>query len=170
MKLLAALVVVMAGTYLGLWGAARLRQRPLDLERLAGGLDLLATEIGHGLTPLPDALLRVQGAIRGPVAHLFGAAARNLGSGQGSVARAWADAVDEMVPRTALSPRDVDILMSLGEVLGKSMSADQLRHLQLARDRLALAISESKDEAHRGERLRIYLGVLGALALVLIVW
>lgn len=169
MKLVGAALVVLAGTCLGVAGALRLRQRPLDLDRLAGALDVLSTEIGHGLVPLPAALERAAAATRGSTGRVFAVAAREVGAGM-QVADAWTKAVKDALPYTALTRSDADILMSLGSVLGRSLRDDQLRHVALARDRLAGACREARDEAHRGEKLRVYLGLLGAVALVLVLW
>ena len=147
-----------------------MRQRPVDLERLAAALDILATDIHHGLVPLPDALQRTARATPAAAGELLARAARLSAAGDMTVAEAWERALDQGIDRTALLAGDTEILRSLGCVLGRSLSDDQLRHLALARDRLAAAAGEAREEARRGERLRVYLGTLGAAALILFLW
>lgn len=150
--------------------AGRLAQRIRDLESLTRGLDLLVTEIGQGLVPLPGALVRASGGMKGPTAALFRAAAHSIQEEQMPVQSAWEKALLEALPLSALYPGDVEVLRSLGTVLGRSLSQDQIRHLELSRKRLESAAQLAQREADKGARLRVYLGILGAVALVIVLW
>jgi stage III sporulation protein AB len=62
----------------------------------------------------------------------------------------------------------LEVLLGLSEVLGASGRADQVRHLALARERLAGQEARAAAERARYERLARYMGVLSGAALVLI--
>ncbi len=141
-----------------------------DLESLCRGMDLLATEVGQGLVPLPQALRRAARGMTGPAASILESTARRMDRGEGTVQQTWRAALEASQPQTALRDADLDILRALGTVLGRSLSQDQVRHLELTRKRLEASASAARQEAERGEKLRVYLGILGSVALVIIFW
>lgn len=141
-----------------------------DLESLCRGMDLLATEVGQGLVPLPQALRRAARGMAGPAASILSGTAQRMDRGEGTVQEAWLAALEASQPQTALRDADLDILRALGTVLGRSLSQDQVRHLELTRKRLEASASAARQEAERGEKLRVYLGILGSVALVIIFW
>ena len=141
-----------------------------DLESLCRGMDLLATEVGQGLVPLPQALRRAARGMASPAASILSGTAQRMDRGEGTVQEAWRAALEASQPQTALRDADLDILRALGTVLGRSLSQDQVRHLELTRKRLEASASAARQEAERGEKLRVYLGILGSVALVIIFW
>lgn len=169
LKLLGAALVVGGPAWAGLALAAGLRRRPRELRQLQTALHVLQTEIDWGATPLPAALARAGAACPGPAGRLFASAAAELAAGDGRGAgEAWAAAVDRAYPELALTPADRDILTALGACLGASHREDQMRHLHLCLDRLALAEREAREQAERGARLWQHLGVLGGLLLAVL--
>ncbi|HLN65194.1 MAG TPA: stage III sporulation protein AB, partial [Symbiobacteriaceae bacterium] len=118
---------------------------------------------------LPEALQAAARAGGSAVGPLFAETARRLVSGEGMTP---GDALREVWQRgaggTALRPDDLAVLMALAGVLGASGRADQVRHLALARERLAGEEARAQEERQRYERLARYLGVLSGAALVLI--
>ncbi|MGE5559790.1 MAG: stage III sporulation protein SpoIIIAB [Chloroflexota bacterium] len=171
LKLLGSGLLVLATTAFGMAVAANYARRPAELRLCVTGLELLETQIGYTSTPLPEALPRVAAALHGPVSRLFSLTARALASGRGFTAgEAWLMAIDRIWDRSAMNDADRELLAALGPHLGASDREDQVKHLALARQRLAAAGSEAEAVAAREGRLWRNLGVLAgaAVALVLI--
>ncbi|MGB9826485.1 MAG: stage III sporulation protein AB, partial [Desulfofundulus sp.] len=105
------------------------------------------------------------------VALLFNLAREELLSPSGSTAReAWEKAIKKFYPTSALVPSDLAILRQLGPALGVSSIQDQSKHLNLAMEQLGMEIMRAEEEASRYVKLWNYLGFLGSLALVLMLY
>lgn len=169
LKLIGALVTLAVPAWAGFQMAARYRRRPAELRALQTGLSVLLTEVEYGATPLPAALRSAARSAGPPVGPLFTETADRLEAGGGMTAgEAWAAALVQTAPATALTPADLEALQALTAVLGASGRQDQVRHLRLALERLAGAEAEAASEQVRYERMYQYVGVLSGLALVLI--
>ena len=165
-----ACCIVAGSSGWGLLIARQLRRRPAELARLAGALQSLRTEVDYARTPLPQALRRAGQSDAGPAGLLLRGTAERLDRGGGAgPADAWSAALAEAGDRSAWAPSDVEELTRLGQALGGSDAADQVRHLALAIARLHTAEGESAALAERQARMWSYLGVLAGLALVLAV-
>ena len=150
------------------WGwerAAELARRPGELRVLRSALQALESEIGFGVTPLPQACQRIAGLYPEPAATLFRAAAVALGPPRSrTAAAAWEEAVEAMARHSALTGEDRDILRALAPYLGATDREDQIRHLRLAMHRLEAAEAAARDLDQRWGRLYRYGGALaGAL-------
>ncbi|MEW6397557.1 MAG: stage III sporulation protein AB [Bacillota bacterium] len=168
-KLLGAVLLLLAGAGTGWQFAARLGQRVKELGSLGLALRVLEREVTVGATPLPVALER-SAQVAGPsVADLLGHAAGRLSDGSGCTAsQAW----EEACARTplCLTVADLEVLRGLGVTLGTSGRADQARHIALTRERLATREQSAREEAERQGKLYRYLGILVPLALLLALW
>jgi stage III sporulation protein AB len=168
-KLAGAVLIVGCTSYAGWQVAGRYARRPAHLRDVATALAVLQTEVEYGATPLPEALIRAAQSGGAAVGPLFADTARRMGAGGGiTPGEAMRAAWQEGAAATALAPSDVGVVLSLAEVLGASGRADQVRHLALARERLAGEEARAQEERARYERLARYLGVLSGAALVLI--
>lgn len=168
LKLLGAVMVVVAFSVLGGVGAASLRERTITLRRAQAALEVLETEIGYLQTPLPSALTRVGKVTGGKVGCFFSAAGRLLGESGFPADTSWREAFQELAATAPLTAEDSEILLALGNILGLSDRPDQSRHLRLARERLKAREAEALEDEARNSRLYRYLGVLAGLALVLL--
>lgn len=168
-KLAGSLLILGATSYGGWQVAGEYSRRPRQLHDLQTALAVLQTEVEYGATPLPDALATAARAAGPQVGALLLSAAGHLQNGAGLTAGdALRTAVAERAPALALRPADWEALLALAAVLGASGREDQVRHLQLARERLAGEEARAIEERARYERVARYAGVLGGAALVLI--
>jgi stage III sporulation protein AB len=169
LKVLGAVLVCLSSSLAGYELAGALTARVRTLRALLVGLQNLETEIHYGATPLPEALREVAGRCGPPTAALFEAAARYLREPEGyTAAEAWEKAVEGWRGEVCLRTGEAAILNGLGTCLGRSDREDQVKHLRLAREQLALCLARTEEEAARGVRLWIYLGLTAGPALVLL--
>ncbi len=82
--------------------------------------------------------------------------------------KAWEKSLSEFREQWALHQEEWDILLSLGEVLGKTDKAGQKSYIELVR--IKFDLQEKKAESDRTQKEKLYksLGVLGGLATVLV--
>lgn len=171
MKLLGAIIIIAASTLYGLYRASMFAERPRQIRGLIHGLNRLSTEIGYGSTPLPDALAKLAGQMKKPLAELFSSIADKLQPGMSvTVKEAWQTTVDAMWSRTAMKRSEKEALLELGQSLGVSDREDQLKHLQLAVKQLQHEEAEARDEQLKYEKLCRSLGVLGGALIVILIY
>lgn len=170
-KLLGAAMVVAAGTIGGMTVAGRYSRRPRELKSLGSALQMLETEIAYGANHMKEALEQVGARCDKAVEPLFSRAAANLSATSGvTAASAWESSLCAYYRGSALSPQDLIILRSLGSSLGISDREDQIKHLDLAMEQIKSENVKAEDEAARNVKLWNYLGFLGGLLLVLILY
>jgi stage III sporulation protein AB len=168
-KLIGGALIVSCTSYMGYQIGGKYARRPQELRDLQTALAVLQTEIDYGATPLPEALLAAARAGGDAVGPLFAASAAGLAAGGGATpGEAMRAAMADWAPSTALKEDDLAVIDALAGVLGASGRADQVRHLALARERLAGEEARAAEERAKYEKLSRYMGVLSGAALVLI--
>lgn len=171
LKLIGAVMIVVASGLAGMALASVYARRPKELRQLRSALQMLETEITYTATLLPDALSQVGSRCEQVVARLFNRTAAELKAMSGCTAReAWEAALEEYTDGTALTASDLSILRNLGNSLGISDQTDQVKHLHLAREQLKATAIRAEEEAARNVKLWNYLGFLGGLMVVLILY
>lgn len=171
LKLTGAVIVILSVGFTGITIANRYSRRLQELRSLLPALQMLETEITYAATLLPEALHLV--ALRCPeiIAPLFEKAAAELFSMSGfTVWEAWGKALEIFSHQSALNKADLAILHNLGGVLGISDRQDRSKHLCLAREQLKIQVEKAEEEAAKNVKLWNYLGFLGGLVVVLILY
>ncbi len=167
-KLIAAGMVVFATSMAGFTIARGYAERPRQLRALQSVLQGLATEIGYGATPLPEAFLRLSQSSPPPVDALFRKAAAVLSCAGTTADEAWGAGLAEFRANSALLQSDLEILEQLGGLIGLSDRTDQERHLLLAVQQLAREETRAEQSRQSNERMWRYLGVLSGILLVIV--
>jgi len=168
-KLVGALLVLLAGTLIGFLEAARYASRPRQIRQMIHALQRLETEIGYGQTPLPEALARLSGGLYAPLDGLLAEAAERLRAPGGKmVSQIWEEVWSGGWDRTDMKAPERETILRLGSTLGSSERADQLKHIRLAIQQLQAEEAAAREEQMRFEKMCRSLGALGA-ALVVIV-
>ncbi|OAT86541.1 stage III sporulation protein SpoIIIAB [Desulfotomaculum copahuensis] len=171
LKLLGAALVLFACGLAGFGVARGYSRRPLELRGLRAALQMLETEIIYTATPLAEAVERVAARAEPRIAPLFARSGEELRAMSGCSAReAWERGLAAFYPATALKPADLAILRQLGTSLGVSDRQDQSKHLHLAMEQLGLEMNKAAREAERQVKLWNYLGFLGGLAVILLLY
>ena len=171
MRLLGALLVLLACGAAGMLLARSLALRRETLRELQVALQLLETEISFTATPLPEALRRVAEKTRTPTRRLFATASQMLRSTPGAaVSQAWDRGLGVLAAAAPLEERDLAVLSDLGQGLGQGDKADQIGKLELAKAQLRQLEEEASEESRRQARLWQTLGFLGGLALIILLY
>jgi len=170
-KLIGACMALAACGGMGLTWARNYQNRPRQLSALQQSLQLLETEIIYGATPLPEAMELVAARSNRESAGLFQLTAAEFRKMDGVTAgEAWDKAVKMFYPDSALSDTDLQVLKRFGVTLGASDKEDQAKHLQLTMNQLKMAAAEAETDARKHSTVYRYLGFLGGLFLVLIIY
>lgn len=171
LKLLGAVLVLVTSSLAGFCVARGFSRRPGELQSLRASLQMLETEITYTATPLAEAMERVGARAEPGIATLFLRAGEELRAMSGCNAQeAWDRALLALYSTTALRPVDLSILRQLGASLGVSDRQDQSKHLRLAMEQLGVQMNRAAEEAGRQVKLWNYLGFLGGLAIILLLY
>lgn len=135
MRLLGAILILLACVGAGQRGAGRLADHCALLLGAEQGVLTLSREIGFRAAPLSQAL-PVAAEAAGAAGELFRRAGDKLAAGEGwGGGEAWRQALAELNP--AWNPAEAAALAAIGAGLGDNDLAGQVRQLELARLRLA---------------------------------
>ncbi|MCW3490280.1 hypothetical protein [Dethiobacter alkaliphilus] len=169
-KWLGALLILAAAAAWGNLQAAQLRRRVKELEEFRLGMRLLAAEIGYTSTPLPRALEHVQERLPGGGVSVFftraGELLRNPEVADANAA--WSRAADEVKEELALTREDWPVLLRAGAGLGSMGRENQIKQLEAAEVQLASHAATAAARCESGEKMWRYLGVMGGLAVVIL--
>ncbi|MFD0586794.1 stage III sporulation protein SpoIIIAB [Paenibacillus sp. GCM10027627] len=169
MKLVGALLILLAGTLIGFQQAARFADRPKQLRQLAHALQRLETEIGFGHTPLPEALERTAESTEAPLDSLFRDAAAGLWSGEAlSFQQSWELAARSRWPETSMKNSELGIMLRLGSSLGISDKEDQMKHIRLTLLQLKSEEDAAREDQRRYEKMWKSLGALLAVLIIIL--
>lgn len=156
---------------MGMTWAGVYEKRPRQLAAIDSALQLLETEIIYGATPLKDAMFRISQSCEPEISGLFKHTALELDKMEGVTAgEAWSQAVQAYRQETALNDNDFKILKRFGASLGISDREDQAKHLELTRSQLKMAAAQAESAAKKNSAMFRYMGFLGGLFLVLILY
>lgn len=120
-KILGAVMIGAACGYFGFKMSFSLKTRAKSLGEIGASLEMLESEINFGANKLKKAFKRADRN------GLFTLAAENME--RKGVSAAWEEAVRAVKQRLCLTDADADILLMLGESIGKSDTEDQIKNI-----------------------------------------
>ncbi|WP_017727004.1 stage III sporulation protein SpoIIIAB [Halalkalibacterium ligniniphilum] len=168
MKLLGAIFIFMATTWIGFELARRLSERPRQLRQLKVALQSLEAEMLYGLSPLAEATENIAKQFPQPVASLFERFSFRLREKEDSVYEAWHEAIKETWGYTDLLQSEQEVLLQFGTTLGQHDREQQQKQIRLTLAHLEREEGEAKERQHRYERMMKSLGVLTGLLLIIL--
>lgn len=170
LKLLGAVLIVLAGTLAGFKRAAQYADRPRHIRGLIAALQRLETEILYGFTPLPEALRRIGLQSKEPLRAFFLRTAEEMSPPlDRSAAEAFQRAMDVHFTAASLKGTEQEILRQLSCTLGTSDRSNQSTHIALALQQLKQEETAAREDQGKYEKMSKSLGLLlGALIVILI--
>ncbi|PKM79023.1 MAG: stage III sporulation protein AB [Firmicutes bacterium HGW-Firmicutes-13] len=170
-KMGGAVLIILSTSLMGFSLAAKYRKRIKELRLLQIAFQMLSSEISYTQTPLPFALREIGRKLSEPVSRFFLEGARLLGECRGKgLEEIWTEAVNKVFPGTCLTDKDRDLLLSVSSFLGISDQYHQEKQIILLLNHLKLSEKEAWESLQKNERMWKYLGVLGGLMLVILLF
>ena len=100
LKMMGAVLIILATTLIGFYCAQRLKERTEQIRALQMVLQMLETEIMYGSSPLAHAFLQISQKNEGLISLLFARASQYLEEWDGvSTFECWQAALDEIQPK-----------------------------------------------------------------------
>lgn len=168
MKFIGMLLIVLAGSGLGLYYSRRLHRQVTTLRQTERVLEAFGQRLRYTAEPLP---VLVDGLAKSEVFRDFSLlqnTARRLPDMP--FAKAFSESVEELIQEGKLPLSSCSILLEFGEGCGRTGRAEQATHMAVYREQ----IGQVRQEAEQIERIRgrIYrtMGFAGGVAVALLLW
>ena len=158
----AFLLIISCGS-LGLYNAARIRKRPVELRECLTALVLLDTEIFWGSTPLPEAFSILRDRTDGAWSGFFAQVSERLQKGEGAQV-AWNNTISSQEKNFCLKQEDWQVIKDVGKGLGRSDREEQHKQIELVRQQIALVKEHAAQWSEKQAKMWSYLGFLGGIA------
>jgi stage III sporulation protein AB len=168
-KIVGSLVVVLSCSFLGFILSRDCSRRPQQLRELQTLLQMFENQINYLSDVLIEAFERVSRVGNSETGSIFGRAAEILGNeGAQSAASAWEQAVRQGIRRTALNREDEEVLIGFGKMLGSTDLDGQIKNIRLTMEALRMQEKKAEESRIKNETMYKSLGILGGIAVVIV--
>ena len=169
MQLLGTMLLAGGAALLGITAAHRTQWRVRDLRMLTEGLRMMLRELSYRLAPLPELLRSAEEGSEGCVKHFFDLCAQGADGLDGRTFHSiWRQSMQDS--KLCLASEERHCLDSLGAVLGRYDSDNQLQALNIAINRLDELRGQAEEQSKRLGKLYSVLGLTaGAFLMILLV-
>lgn len=168
-KILGGLLVIISTSLIGFSYGNQYSNRLKNLVFMEQCIKMLETEIVYGAVPLPDALLNVYKKGNKKVSFIFKEIRDHILENKvEEVYYSFYNVRHILKKDLNFKQQDIEIILSLGRVLGSSNRKDQEKNFQLILNQIILLEKEAKLERDKNEKMFKSLGVLIGLAIVII--
>lgn len=168
MKLIGAILILLATTWVGFEFAKKLSERPRQLRHLKSALQTLEAEIMYGMTPLSEACLQLSKQLPKPISYLFERFSFYLNKQEDSVDRAWEESLSDTWNFTALCESEYEIMRQFGTTLGQHDRTNQQKYIRLTIAHLEREEGDAREKQNRYEKMIKSLGFLTGLLIILL--
>jgi stage III sporulation protein AB len=167
-KMIGALLIIVATTWTGFEMAKQLSERPRQLRALKSALQSLEAEIMYGHTPLHEAARRLASQLSDPIASFFAGFSKKLTDTETTVKDAWQESLQEIWAATALKKSEFEIMKQFGETLGRHDRYSQQKQILLTLTHLEREEVEAREKQIRYEKMVKSIGFLSGLLLIIL--
>lgn len=170
-KLLGSLFIIISSWLIGIEYSKKYSERLNNLKYLQNCIQMLETEIVYSCNQLPNALESIYKKGNIKVSFLFNNIREYLIENKDkSLFETFKYSVEESKDKLYLENDDVEIILSLGRVLGTSDIVDQQKHFKTTIMNLEINQEDAKEKKIKNEKMYKSLGVLFGFAIVLILY
>ncbi len=169
LKIAGSMIVVLSCAFLGYVLSTDCRKRPQQLRELQSMLQMFENQISYLSDVITEAFDRIS-RIGGSSTGIFFSRTVEILRGEGSVgaSQAWEQAVRQNIKKTSLNREDEEVLVAFGKILGGSDLEGQIKNIRLTMDQLKLQEVKAEDNRNRNENMYRSLGILGGIAVVIV--
>lgn len=167
-KLIGAVLIVAASTFIGFEFARRFSDRTKLLRQLKTALQALEAEIVFSHKPLGLAAKDIGEQTDGPISKFFSRFSRLLLQGGTNVKAAWEESLKELERKSPVRAGEMEVLRQFGETLGKHDLLSQQKHIRLALVHLERESGDAEERQARNEKMIKSLGFLSGLLIVIL--
>ncbi|NLL43906.1 MAG: hypothetical protein GX251_11265 [Firmicutes bacterium] len=141
-----------------------------NLRQLISFIQVLESEIQFAKTTLPNVIAAEARQSSGDIGRFLQLVNKGLAAGTGErFSVIWEEGLNNLAAN-GLPAAVLEDLHHVGEVLGMSDTAEQVKHLKVAMHRLGQALETAEQEREKQARLWQYLGFSAGLLIILLLF
>lgn len=167
MKIVGLFCLLIGSSLAGMMVANSLEKLLKDIISLKTGLQRISSQIAYQRTPLAEIMKALGGDLAGDVGGFFSLWATNIDKYHRPFL-ALLKTREELEGALNFPPDIWSCLKDLGRSLGATVSADQIKNIDLALDSLSRIELSLQQEVPKKAKLWRYAGVLGGVALAIV--
>ena len=163
------LLLIFAGsTSVGYILSKRFKNRTIELKDLKSALNIMKNKIKFTYKPLEEIFEEISVLTKGGIADLFSKAHKNIKTINAK--DAWNQAVEDTKDLLNFNKEDLNLVKSIGNMLGKTDVEGQVSELNLSIGFIDTQIEKAEAECKRSEKMYKSLGTIIGLAIVIILF
>lgn len=168
-KIIGSIIVILSCSFLGFVLSGDCSKRPRQLRELQSLLQMFENQISYLSDIITEAFERIGRVGRNDMGIFFARTVEILKERDAqSASEAWEKAVRQCIRTTALNKEDEEIMLSFGKLLGNTDIEGQIKNIRLAVGQLALQEKKAEESRKKNENMYRSLGMLGGLAVVIV--
>jgi stage III sporulation protein AB len=168
-KIIGSIIVILSCSFLGFVLSGDCSKRPRQLRELQSLLQMFENQISYLSDIITEAFERIGRVGRNDMGIFFTRTVEILKERDAqSASEAWEKAVRQCIRTTALNKEDEEIMLSFGKLLGNTDIEGQIKNIRLAVGQLALQEKKAEESRKKNENMYRSLGMLGGLAVVIV--
>ena len=165
-KILVYSFIFLSSSLVGILLSKKYSDREEELKDFKNALNIFKTKIKYTYEPIPEVFSEIGCILKTGVSKIFKNASfsmQNL-----SAESAWANSMTS--ESLNIEKEDVNILLGLGKLLGKTDLDGQINEIELVESFLDLQISKAEEEKTKNENMYRKLGIIvgATIAIVLV--
>lgn len=167
-KLIGAVIVILATTWTGFEASRHLSERPKQLRLLKSALQSLEAEIMYGHTPLHEASRKLSAQLTKPLSWFFESFSKKLTGSETTVKSAWEESLSEVWKFTAFKQGEYEIMKQFGETLGRHDKHSQQKQILLTISHLEREETDAFEKQMKYEKMVKSIGFLSGLLIIIL--
>jgi len=168
-KIAGSMIVILSCTFLGFVLSNDCRKRPQQLRELQSLLQMFENQISYLSDVISEAFERIS-KVGSSETHIFFSKTIEILNKErtASAPEAWEQAVRQNIKKTSLNLEDEEVLVAFGKLLGRSDIDGQVKNIRLTLGHLKLQEEKAEDSRKSNEKMYRSLGILGGIAVVIV--
>jgi len=143
------------------------RNRVYELKNFKEAFNILESKIKFTYEPLGDIFEEISNLYsKNSIRHIFISTKNNMN--KLGVKESWNNAINSNGQKLSLNTEDLNIIKSLGNMLGKTDVEGQLNEIKLGMNFLDTQIAKAEEECKKNEKMYRTLGTIFGLAIIII--
>lgn len=168
-KIAGSIIVILSCTFLGCILSADCKRRPRQLRELQSMLQMFENQISYLSDVIVEAFERISKVGCNETCIFFSRTVEILKEERSiSASQAWEKAVRQNIRKTSLNQEDEEVLLGFGRILGSSDLEGQIKNIRLTLGQLKLQEGKAEDSRSKNENMYRSLGILGGIAVVIV--
>lgn len=170
-KLIGSILILVSSSFLGFYFSKECTKRPRELRELQALFQMFENEISFLSSTVTEAFSKLSNCYDSSTGFFFSGTVELLTSNSNiNASDAWEMAVKENIKKTALKKEDEAIIISFGKILGASDLEGQISNIRLTLTQLKMQEQKAEELKEKNRTMYRNLGVLGGLAVVIILF